>query len=212
MKTKAAVLLVAAVFGLCGYLFLESRAKAARQAAKEVAKRAAIEAQEKAALREMVSRYSASTDWLASLPAPDEEPLFTLDLSKALVRSGGPPVLMEMDLQDLTEKEGVFTAHFTESEFDNHLFKVHAALRCSSQQAGELMKARTRERSGMLRYATVVRVEQVSRPAFKLAVGEEGDALVEIETSNLFCLKGTCVDFVPLESEVEIWSLWASGK
>jgi hypothetical protein len=156
---------------------------------------------ENARLLELASQHHASVDWLELLPDRGMGGVFTIDLTKALVRTNAQAVAMEAFLEDVSERDGVFTGHFT--LFDNHshhTFNLNLVLRCSKQQTADLLKAKPTIGDDEL-FAVVATVESVSRPAFE-AEGSNATDNYHIDfssTPNVFYAKGTCVDLVPLE-------------
>jgi hypothetical protein len=124
-------------------------------------------------------KYNAIVDWKSALP--NRGP-FAADLSKALTRSNSPPLLLIVDLRDVAEKDGSYTAQFSENDFpssDNDS-PFSLELDCTQAQAEHLMEL---EKGGPFRYAVIAQVREVSRKASNDSV-------------TGFVARGTCVDFM----------------
>lgn len=158
---------------------------------------------ENARLLELASQHHASVDWLESLPDRGMGRIFTIDLAKALVRTNEQLVAMEVFLDDVSERDGVFTGHFSLFDFpSHHTFDLRLALRCSAQQTADLLKSKPT--IGNTLFAVMATVESVYRPDFE-ADPLEGTETYHIDfssTPDVFYAKGTCVDLVPLESGI----------
>ena len=156
---------------------------------------------ENARLLDLASQYHASVDWLESLPDRGLGEVFTIDLTKALIRTNAQPVAMEAFLEDVSERDGVFTGFFTLFDVhSHHTFNLNLVLRCSKQQTADLLKVKPSIGDAKF-FAVVATVESVSRPAFE---AENSDATdnYHIDFSsipNVFFAKGNCVELVPLE-------------
>jgi hypothetical protein len=152
-------------------------------------------------LLELASQHHASVTWLGSLPDRGMGGVFTIDLTEALVRTNTQPVAMKAFLEDVSERDGVFTGHFTLfDDNSHHTFNLNLVLRCSKEQTTELLKSKPSIGDAEL-FAIVATVESVSRPAFEADDSNVSDNyhIDFSSTPNVFYAKGTCVDLVPLE-------------
>jgi hypothetical protein len=151
----------------------------------------------------LASQHHASFDWMESLPDRGRGTVFTVDLTQALIRTNGQPVATEAFLDDVSERDGVFTGHFTMFDFpSHHTFDLRLALRCSAQQTANLLKSEPT--IGNTLFAVVATVESVSRPVFEATDSEAGDTY-HIDFSSMpdvFFAKGTCIDLMPLDSGI----------
>ena len=121
--------------------------------------------------------------------------VFTVDVKKALVRTNGQPVIMVAELEDVSERNGVFTALFEMLPFlpfnSRNYLSLRLSLRCSSQQAEDLLHAKPEPDILGVRFAVVARIESVSRPAPGATAPEDEDTL---------SADGLCVDLLRLQS------------
>lgn len=150
---------------------------------------------ERAQLIALASRHQACVDWMQSLPeGRSPGGFFTIDVTKALVRTNEQPVALIAELEDLSESNGVQTACFYMLPilpFEIHTdVSLRLFLRCTAEQADTLMKASTQKRFLGQQFALVVRIESVSRPG--LAGTRWGD-------DDTFHSKGVCIDLLPLK-------------
>jgi hypothetical protein len=153
---------------------------------------------EQARLQEFATRHNAAGDWVESLPNRGNGSVFTVDLTKALVRTNGQPVAMVAFLEDLSEKDGVFTGHFTMFDLSHRqLSDPRLDFRCSAQQVEDLLKSKPDDLG--MRFLIAATVESVSRPAFEVIATEGGDAS-HIDFSDMpeaFFAKGNLVAAEP---------------
>lgn len=195
MKTRPLLLAALAVLLVSGCFDNGQKRESAQPS--ERAKR------EQATLLELASRHNACADWLESLPDRGFGKHFTVDLATALVRTNGQPVAMQLWLQDVSEKDGVFTAHFEMFP----LVQLHLALRCTAEQANNLLRPLPEKLAGVgMRFAAVIKVDSVVRPALAVVTTEEGTSgSIGFDSApDTFYAKGTCIDPVYLE--------WTSKK
>ena len=125
--------------------------------------------QESAKFLELASEHHASVDWLESLPDRGiGGRVFTIDLTTALVRTNAQPVAMEAFLEDVTEKDGEFTGHFsffsavTNGSGGNPDIlnsNLRLVLHCSKQQTAVLLKSKPTV-GGIALFAVVARSEE----------------------------------------------------
>ena len=103
-----------------------------------------------------------------------------------------------MDLKDVAENNGGYTALFGKSGTENGLFTlISVELKCTQKQVNYLL-----ERSGKdfsQTYAVVARFDEVVRPKFKVSVSGDGENSSPIELDDsceVFLIKGVCVDLL----------------
>ena len=170
----------------------------------ESARKAAAAANETRVLKitSLAARHEAAFDWFSSLPDRGTFATpFTLDITRALVRSNQQPVLLEVELRDVASKNGAPLAIFSEYYLTNKFFiNLDASLTCSPEQAERLMKVSSQS---PLRFAIVARIHAVSRPDFTAqAQGREENISIDLDTvsSRLYC-QGSLLDFVSLDDK-----------
>jgi len=162
--------------------------------------------QKDASIAALALKNNAVTNWAASLPDRGMGGVFTIDLTKALVRTNGQPVAMEASLEDVSERGGAFTVHFSVFDFTSphpHTFNLRLELNCNAQQAEYLLKSKPAI-AGYADFVVVATIESISRPAFG-ADDLRGTDTYHIDfssTPEVFYAKGTCVDLVLLEKEI----------
>ena len=165
---------------------------------------ASIEADKKAEgnqIATLAKRCQAVENWQTNLPQRGLlSPVFTFDLSKALVLPNDTPVVLVMELTDVTEHDGKFHAKFTQSYFTNGMFDLYLDLNCSSEQATELLAVSHGDLPS--RFALAVKVKEVAKPAFSLrgnGVNEEYE--IDVKTDeNVFLIKAECADLFRLKN------------
>jgi len=152
---------------------------------------------DRAKLSELASERNAVVDWTLSLPERGNGKLFSMDLTKVLVRTNGQSVGVIAQLTDLSEGGGVFIAHFDMLPFlpANGQSYFHLPLRffltCTDQQTESLRNSRPESGAFGMRFAVIAKIESVSRPT---------DAAIHVEDESTLDAKGVCVDFLRLES------------
>lgn len=152
-------------------------------------------------LSTLAKRYNAIKDWPAKLPKRGEsDSPFTFDLTKALISSNDTPIVLVMELVDVTEHDGKFHAKFSHVYFQNCTFELFLDLDCSAKQADELLVI---SHEGLPeRFALVIRVKEVTRPNFILrGTGMNEEHQVEIKSDSVvFYAKAECVDLLRLNA------------
>lgn len=149
-------------------------------------------------IAEFAERHSAVVGWEMTLPKRGGDPSapFMIDLSRALIRSNGQPVLLNACLYNVGEMGGVVTALFAAFGSDDEFLDsplVGLSLKCTPEQVGELTRAGVSRRT---RFALVAKVERVS-PLESWVAAEVGDEAGDQPSWG--CLRGTCVDLLRLE-------------
>jgi hypothetical protein len=152
-------------------------------------------------------KYNAGTNWATSLPDRGYGNFFTVDVANALIRKNGQFVAIMVELEDMSDKDGAFTAQFFVLPSHNQLagsyknLPIHLSLLCSKKQAEILLKIDPDNHAFGKRFAVVAKVESVSRPAFEVENAETGDSY-QIDFSStpyVFFAKGQLVDVIPLD-------------
>jgi len=158
--------------------------------------------QKDASIASLALKYNAVTNWEESLPdrGAGAQP-FSIDISSALIRSNGQPVLLELNLEDVAGKNGSYTAQFSQFYLTNQFFQLSIELQCTVEQVKRLLAVR--ENNG-IQCAVVARIAEVSRPKFKLtgsASGSGEDAVLSVElndSQDVFLARGELFDIVQL--------------
>ncbi len=158
------------------------------------------EAAVKAAITALALKYNAVTNWTAALPDRGWGERFSIDVSRALIRSNGQPVVMMMDLKDVAENNGGCTAMFASDSvgITHGSFGLSVELRCTQEQANQLF---TTTGNGRLQpYAVVARVDKLVRPKFKASSSWDGeDSSIDMEaSSDVFLVNGELLEAIPL--------------
>lgn len=149
------------------------------------------------AVEALAHKHNASVDWESRLPKRGLTS-FTIDVSRALIRSNGQPVLLIVDLLDVCETDGGYVARFGEMYGENQEFRLAIELECTREQAEDFM----RPREHFYRpYALIARVTRVSRTKFEVkgepSAHENDLPNITLEPfPRVFSVAGVCVDFV----------------
>jgi hypothetical protein len=127
-------------------------------------------------------KYNAIIDWKSALPKRGP---FTADVSKVLIGSNKPPILLSVDLEDVSEKDGGYMARFSEdySFSTNDGLRLLLKLKCSQAQADRLMGSRK------FHFAVIAQIYEISGETY---ADEIGDTVMV----KAFGAKGTCLDFI----------------
>lgn len=146
-----------------------------------------------ASIAAFVLKYNAVTNWEASLPDRGAGQPFSIDVSRALIQSNGQPVLIIMDLKNVAEDNGSYSALFDKNDFTNGTFLLSAGLKCTQKQANDLLEKPGSSISQT--YAVVARIDEVRRPRIRLQGSE--DARVEVDSdSTMFIARGELLDAI----------------
>jgi hypothetical protein len=134
-------------------------------------------------------QYGALVDWEGQIPNRGSIDPLSIDVSRALVRSNGQPVLLVMELKDVEEGIEGYTALFKQFYWKPHSFILTVELKCTREQADNLLK---RENDS---YAIVARIDHASRLKVRVVGRESGeDSFVELENpADVFCANGMCL-------------------
>lgn len=153
----------------------------------------------KTSITDFAAKHAASVDWEESIPNRGLDAPFSIDVSRALVRSNGQPVLVVMDLADVIEKDGNYLATFeTLVDLADHSFEFRVELECTEAQANRFLDGSD---SNVSSYAIVARINRISRAKLELrAEGDEsGLAVVSGYSPDVFFADGRCIDALAKE-------------
>ena len=201
MKIKLTWLIWLALIGGGAWGLIYSRQANLREQRTEQRNAEIRQKQKDASIAALALKYNAVTNWEASLPAPDAGEPFSIEVSSALIRSNGQPVLLELDLADVAGKNSSYTAQFSQFYLTNLSIQLSVELQCTVEQVKQLVAMR--ETNG-IQCAVVARFTEVSRPKFKLTgsvsgSGEDADLSVELDDSpDVFLARGELLDVVQL--------------
>src|ERR1017187_9416735 len=151
-----------------------------------------------ASIAALALKYNALTNWLAALPDRRLGEAFSIDVSRALIRSNGQPVLIIMNLEDVAENNGGYTALFGKDDTKKGMFQLSVELRCTQERANQLLKKT--DNDFFQTYAVVARFDEVARPKFRVSgIGGGEDSSVELDnSSDVFLVKGELLDALQL--------------
>ena len=199
MKTKLTWLIwLAVISGAALYLINIHLATVRQQQAAD--KAGETKQQEKdAGLALLALRYNAITNWETSLPDRGANEPFSIDVSRALIRSNGQPVLIITDLVDVEENTNSYTASFEKYVITtNGTLDLYVYLRCTQEQANHFLEKTGKDVSRT--YAVVARLDEVGRPSLKVSGSREGeDSNVDIDTSTgIYFAFGKLLDAISL--------------
>jgi hypothetical protein len=154
--------------------------------------------QKDASITALALKYNAATNWEASLPDRGVGQSFSIDVLRALIQSNGQPVLIIMDLEDVEENSGSYTAWFGKDDITNKTFQLSVELKCTQERASQLLKKS--DNNFPKTYAVVARLDKVQRPRIRVRGSGEGeDSRVEIDSSSyMFIAHGELLDAVQL--------------
>ncbi len=152
------------------------------------------------ALKEMVSRTGASTNW-DDLAKRDYKPR-TIDLQDALIRGGRPALFYDVELMDLKrDGEDKYVVSFSMTA----PIELRLELTCTPEQAQRIRTEAPDSWDGF-NFAVVAEITKVKK--MRLAVKSHSDietdeesfhyasSWVELETSDVFSASGIMVNFV----------------
>jgi hypothetical protein len=151
-----------------------------------------------ASIAAVALKYNAVNNWSAALPYRSLGGAFSIDVSRALIRSNGQPVLMVLKLEDVAENNTGYTVLFHMDDVNNGMFQLSVELRCTQERANQLLKLTGND--SFQKYAVVARFDEIARPKFKVSgVGGGEESSVELDdASDVFFAKGELLDAVQL--------------
>lgn len=148
-------------------------------------------------------RNGAVRHFETQIPERGVARVFSIDVSRALIQSNGQPVVITMDLKDVAENNGGYTALFGKSGTRDGLFTlISVELKCTQKQANYLLERTGKDFSQT--YAVVARFDEVVRPKFKVSGsgvsgsedGEDSSPIELDDSCDVFLIKGVCVDLL----------------
>lgn len=199
MKTKLTWLIwLTVIVGVAWYLISTHLATVRQQQAAEKAAETKLQ-QTAASIAALALKYNAVTNWDALLPDRGAGQPFSIDVSRALIRSNGQPMLIKMDLVDVEEHSNNYTASFSKDVITpNGTFRLYDYLKCTQERANQLLKKPDNDFSQT--YAVVARLNGVEHPRIRVRGSGEGeDSRIEIDSSSdIFIAHGELLDVVQL--------------
>jgi len=151
-----------------------------------------------ASIAALALKYNAVTNWAAAL----SNRVFSIDVSRTLIRSNGQPDLIIMDLKDIAENNGGYTALFGKDYVTNETFSLSVELKCTLKQANQFLKQT--DSNFFQTYAVVARFDKVVRPKFQMSGSFDGeDASIELDASpDVFLVKGELLEAIRLHEHI----------
>lgn len=177
MTTAPFVLLLAVLaWGVVSHFRSESQQKRDNQRRAD-----AQETQVQQSIMQLANANSAVTDWKRQV---GKQKLFSAELATAFIRRDGRPLLFIVSLRDVNTSIAGYEIEF--DAYANLQSKVRLVLRCSSEQADQVMHS---PRNSGGRYVVVARIDSV----------QSGDAVSyedtdgEKEKERVTVARGTCI-------------------
>jgi hypothetical protein len=219
MKTKLTWLFWLAAIGcVVWYVLHQHQTQVKEQRAAEIHQEQTV-----ASINAFALRYNAVTNWESSLPdrGIGSKP-FSFEISRALILSNGQPVLITMDLEDITEEKqeihvtrskqdgnlgfvpdsingtkDKYIALFGKYDITNGTYQFSVELKCTQEQVDQLLSRS--DGDFFQNYAVIAQIDKVDRPRFKVSgIGGE-DASIELDdSSDLYLIKGELLDAIRL--------------
>lgn len=189
---------VLALVGVGAWYFVSNHLAKAREENAAKIQQQKRQADRRAEIAALALKYNAATNWLAALPNRRLGEAFSIDVSRALIRPNGQPVLIKMNLVDVAENNGGYTALFGKDDIKNGMFQLSVELKCTRELADQLLKKT--DNDFFQKYAVIARFDEVVRPKFKVSgVGSGEDSSIELDdSSDVFLVKGELLDAVQL--------------
>lgn len=161
------------------------------------------------AVSELAKRHGAVVDWGAHRPKRRGGTPYSIDVSTALVRSNGRPVLLVMAHPvDVIQRRGYCVAVFNKHHWG---IELSLELRCTKEQVAQLLREPDTQQTKR-RFAVVAKINSVLRPKFKAEASEvdfdadDGVAYSGIELTtdtDVFVAAGDCLELLQEGSEPE---------
>ena len=171
--------------------------------------------EQKRAICELATRYSAVTDWEDSLRVKQEKSygVCTVDVKESLIPQDGRPILFVGVIGDITFQRGQYSLYAFSSIYSSELETVanlNFALRCGDEQARTMLNQRKKSHC----HAIVALVRDVQRVKFRVGtyqIDEPDIQFTEIEVESMpriFMATGECIDFLYVSEEFLDEALW----
>ncbi|MBU2008511.1 MAG: hypothetical protein KJ624_01470 [Chloroflexi bacterium] len=133
--------------------------------------------------KELADKYQATTDWGENLT-------YTLQAQERLIT--GKPTLFRGDsyLDDVFNRDGITFIRFSIWDYASGFYCV-LELECGRQILDKLFMQKSYGE-----YVVVAKIQEVTKPIFALkgSALSDDEVVINIESSGLFIVKGTCVD------------------
>lgn len=165
-----------------------------------------LERQESERIEALASRFNAVTNWASAIPIRHSGP-FTVDLSRALIRTNAAPVMFRAELNDVAESSGKLILTFSCEwqdlckygyEGDYCEIDLFLILSCSSDEGQTLLTLLSQSSGYSASFAVVAVIDSVSRPSF---VSQDGkDIFLDLRERRFVC-RGQLLSFVPISSQ-----------
>jgi len=189
MKAKflkvAAALAVLAALGWWGYHTIVKRS-----VEKEHEKQHAMKhAQMTAKIEAFSLRHNAITGWEETLRSAEWE-MSSLELDDILANAAGRPILITTPIHDVARKGDKYFLYVHGPEST-----VRFVLECDQETARRVVK----DSAGYSHFAIIARIFSVEKTDTRLKFQDEGgedEAPVEVETSNVFFVRGHCLELL----------------
>lgn len=142
--------------------------------------------------KELGDKYQATTDW-------DKNLIYTLHAQERLIT--GKPNLFRGYVDDVFRRDGKIFVQFSSSFFNSVDYVLE--LECSQQIVDKIFAQKTDDKTSLKffdEYAIVANIQEVAKPVFALkgSALSEDEVEIDVESSELFTAKGTCVDIAYL--------------
>lgn len=157
-------------------------------------------------VQKLCSQYNAVTDWKQHIDKKGfGEHTYTIEVEDALIRTDGRPILFYGSIHDVVRKPDKYLVYFGSgwgTLLRNPFFGVfgcdiHFVLDCTPSQVEQIMR---HPASGFDDYAVIAQISEVEKIRFELSSGESGEK-VHVETSDVFMVKGKCLDLLLVADE-----------
>lgn len=187
-KYIAYLIIIAAIIG--GYFFFTNRQ--AQEAQKNTKQKEVSKSE--IFTQEFAAKYAATTNW-------EENLSYTRQAQERLIT--GKPILFKGQVDDIFNREGKTFLRLS-STFPSSVDYV-LELECNQQIIDKYLQQQGNQDSLPLfnDYLVVATIQNVTKPTFSLkgsALSEE-DVEISIRESDLFTMKGTCLDIARVEDE-----------
>lgn len=152
-------------------------------------------------VQKLCSQYDAVTDWKQHLDKKGfGEHVYTIEVEDALIRTDGRPILFYGIAHDIVKESDKYLVYWgygwgtlLRNPFFGVLgYDIHFVLDCTPNQVEQIMH---HPASGLDDYAVIAQISEVEKIRFELSSGENGEK-VRVETSDVFMVKGKCLDLL----------------
>ena len=138
--------------------------------------------------RELADRYQATIGW-------EENLNYTLQAQERLITS--KPTLFRGYVDDIFKRDGKNFIRFSSSFLSSADYVLE--LECAQQVVDKIFAQKPDSKDFLKffdEYAIVANIQEITKPVFALegSAFSEDEVEINIESSNLFTAKGTCVD------------------